>query len=93
METLVAEIANLNTANLLQVGTCISDALTNDNSIYHGLCKERHTLFRSNEYGKTSIWQTLMEQVQATLKTRRDVVGTDRVEINKLLDISTSRWF
>lgn len=67
-QLLINEIAHLRSHELIELGKALSEALINDKSSYRGICKERHILFRSEEYGKTSLWQELIERIQWYLK-------------------------
>jgi len=51
---------------LTEIGVDIANALANNKSQYRGLCKERYSLFR-DDYGKTSLWQALIEKIQLLL--------------------------
>lgn len=89
LNDLLIAISELDTNNLIRIGNNVSDALTDDRSVYHGLCKERNSFFR-RDYGKTNIWQKMVEKVQETLKKRSDYIPDNTTE--KLLNVSTSRW-
>jgi len=89
IDSILTAIRKLNTEDVIKIGIDISDALANNNSIYHGLCKERG-VFRS-EYGKTNLWQKLIETTQEILKNRNDFKSNDE-DIKKLQNVSTSRW-
>lgn len=89
LNSLLAVIGGMDSDSLIDIGSSVSEALADHNSVYRGLCKERDAFFRSN-YGKTNIWQKLIEKIQETLKARGDYQRDDKTE--KLLNISTSRW-
>jgi hypothetical protein len=69
---LLPELDKLDDKDLMTLSDDLGDALTNNKSPYHGLCKERHqiTLFRTEPYGKTALWATLLQRTQAILQER-----------------------
>ncbi len=75
-EKIITKLSNkleeLDTESLLEVGSNILGALSDQNSSYHGICKKRHTFFLFNEYGKTMLWQELMNKIKSILQNRMD---------------------
>jgi hypothetical protein len=70
LQLLSAQLQYLSTPDLIQFGKELSRAVTDEQSVYHGLCSERHKLF-SGHYGKTSIWQELIGKSQEILRSRK----------------------
>lgn len=73
LHMLSAKLNDVSTPDLVKLAGMLNDALTDDQSMFRGLCSERHKLFRGH-YGKTSIWQELISKSQEILRKRKDTL-------------------
>lgn len=88
LHMLSAKLNDVGTPDLVRLGGELNRALTDENSMFRGLCNERHKLFRGH-YGKTSIWKILIGKSQEILRNRKDAMQHPGVK--EVLNIKVGR--
>lgn len=74
----------LTTPELIIFAQELNRALTDQQSRFRGLCSMSHNLFKSQHYGKSEIWQSLLGKSREILVARNEAVTPEAQEIMKI---------